>query len=83
LAEHLPGKARSLDEAEAAASLARGFPDKIVSEHIAKVIIGDAELTIELMDGSVLQQTLERVRHGNDAKLVIGSASAGNETQGN
>jgi DNA invertase Pin-like site-specific DNA recombinase len=84
LAEHMAGQARSFDEVEAAASLACGVTEqsKIVSEHFAKIVIGDAELTIELMDGSVLQRSLERVRHGNDAQLIIGSASAGNETQG-
>ena len=41
-------------------------------ELVRKVIIGDAELTIELADGSKLERSLDRVRHGNDAKLVVG-----------
>jgi hypothetical protein len=85
LAEHLTGNARSLEQAEAAASLARSLwaQPQLVSEHIAKVIIGDAELTIELRDGAVLQRSLNRIRHGNDAKLVIGNNSNADNTGGN
>jgi hypothetical protein len=83
LADHMAGQARSLDEVEAAASLSHGVPKEIVSEHIAKVVIGDAELTIELKDGAVVQRSLDRVRHGNDAKLVIGSGSPADDTRSN
>lgn len=78
-------QAQSFDEAEAAASLPRSGSgqSRLVSQHITKVVIGDAELTIELKDGAILQRSLDRVRHGNDAKLVIGSASAADETRGN
>jgi hypothetical protein len=78
LVEHTAGQARSFDEAEAAASLAQGRSEQsqLIREHITKVVIADAELTIELKDGAVLRRSLERVRHGNDAKLVIGIAGS-------
>ena len=39
----------------------------------------DAELTIELKDGTILQRSLERVRHGNDAQLINGSQALDDE----
>ena len=36
------------------------------------MIIGDAELTVELASGAKLHRSLERVRHGNDARLIVG-----------
>ncbi len=29
-------------------------------------------MTVQLIDGSKLKRSLERIRHGNDAKLVVG-----------
>lgn len=43
-----------------------------IIERVRKVIIGDGTLRIELKDGTTLDRSIERVRHGNDAKLVIG-----------
>ena len=43
-----------------------------VIERVRKVIIGDGRLTMQLNDGTTLDRSIERVRHGNDAKLVIG-----------
>ncbi|MDP9164168.1 MAG: hypothetical protein M3N06_08770, partial [Pseudomonadota bacterium] len=44
----------------------------LLIERVRKIVIGDAELTIELADGNTLRRSMERVRHGNDARLVIG-----------
>lgn len=40
------------------------------------MVIGDAELNIELADGHHLYRTIERVRHGYDAKLVMAQVTA-------
>ena len=45
-------------------------------EQVRKIVIGDAELTIELTNGLILRRSLERVRHGNDARLVVGGPDA-------
>ena len=45
---------------------------ELILAHLRKVIIGDAMITFELKDGTILERSSERVRHGNDAKLVIG-----------
>lgn len=44
----------------------------LIIERVRKVTIGDAMLTMALNDGAVLEQAIERIRHGNEAKLVIG-----------
>lgn len=41
-----------------------------------KIVVGDAELAIELTDGNTLRRSLERARHGNDARLIVGLAYA-------
>lgn len=81
LAEHQAGQVRSIDEAKVAATPAQsaGEERQLVCNHIRRVIIGDAELTLELKDGTILQRSLERVRHGNDAKLIIGSQAPDDE----
>jgi hypothetical protein len=38
------------------------------------VIIGDAELTMELVNGERLVHRMEQVRHGNHATLIVGPA---------
>lgn len=79
LAEHLITSVTSITDHERAVHLARVLGDgpsaarrDIVVEHVRKVIIGDAELIIELASGAKLHRSLERVRHGNDAKLIVG-----------
>jgi hypothetical protein len=37
--------------------------------------IGDACLTLLLNDGTTLERSVERVRHGNDATLIVGELS--------
>ena len=45
---------------------------ELIIERVRKVIIGDGTLTMQLNDGATLERSIERVRHGNDARLVIG-----------
>lgn len=35
-------------------------------------MIGDASLSLLLNDGTTHERSLERIRHGNDARLVVG-----------
>jgi DNA invertase Pin-like site-specific DNA recombinase len=79
LAGHLESEVASITDNERAVHLARVLRDgasdarrDIVVEHVRKVIIGDTELTIELASGAKLHRSLERVRHGNDARLIVG-----------
>ena len=75
LAGHVAGQVRSIDESEANLNSHQKADGsrQLISDHVSRVVLGDAELTIELKDGTVLQRSLERVRHGNDAKLIVGS----------
>ena len=45
---------------------------ELIIERVRKVVIGDGTLTMHLNDGTTFERTIERVRHGNDAKLVVG-----------
>src|SRR5437868_14479414 len=45
---------------------------ELIIERVRKVTIGDASLTLLLNDGTTLERSIERVRHGNDAKLIVG-----------
>lgn len=85
LAEHQAGQVRSIDEAVAADASAgsAGEQRQLVCKHVSRVIVGDGELTIELKNGAILQRSLERVRHGNDAKLIVGSLAPENDPAGN
>jgi site-specific DNA recombinase len=49
---------------------------ELIIERVRKVTIGDGTLTLQLNDGTTLQRSIERVRHGNDAKLVVGDSKA-------
>jgi site-specific DNA recombinase len=44
---------------------------ELMIERVRKVTIGDASLTLLLNDGTTLERTIERIRHGNDAKLIV------------
>jgi len=84
LVEHMAGQVRSMDEADAAAAMARsaGEQRQVVCDNARRVVLGDAELTIELKNGAILQRSLERVRHGNDAKLIVGGLTPDDEPAG-
>jgi len=81
LAQHLASRVTSVDgkaKADSLAAIVMGGPTeerrKLIVANIRKVIIGDAELTLELVGGEKLVRRLERVRYGNDAALIIGPA---------
>jgi site-specific DNA recombinase len=78
LSEHLTANVTSV-ESEGAAKLG-GTPAKELKmtflRHLRRVVIGDAELSLELTDGATINRALDRVRHGNDAKLLIGGIPA-------
>jgi len=44
----------------------------LVIERVRRVTIGDAKFSLLLNDGTTLDRSIERVRHGNDAKLIVG-----------
>jgi site-specific DNA recombinase len=89
IAEQLASQVTSIDEdAEAkrfASILCRGtYRERraLIVEHVRKVVIGDAELTIDFADGRQLQRTVERIRHGNDAKLILGQVTSSSQPKG-
>ena len=45
---------------------------ELIIERVRKVTIGEATLTLLLNDGTLLEKSIERVRHGNDVRLVVG-----------
>ena len=65
------------DEAKRLASILVGDDHRqrreLIIERVRKVTIGDGSLSLLLKDGTVHERSLERVRHGNDAKLVVGA----------
>ncbi|MHA6723156.1 recombinase family protein [Sphingomonas sp. RS2018] len=78
LADHIAKQVDCVDghiEAQRLAAVLRdGSQDDrrdLLVQHVRKVIIGDGQLIVHTADGSMLEQAFERVRHGNDAKLVI------------
>ena len=79
LAGHLAGQVSSIDDAAEATRLAaflRGDAHherrELIIERVRKVTIGDAKLSLLLNDGTTYERSLERIRHGNDAKLIVG-----------
>ena len=84
LAEHEAGQVCNIDEAVVADASAgsAGEQRQLVCKRISRVVVGDGELTIELKDGAILQRSLERVRHGNDAKLIVGSLAPRSDPAG-
>lgn len=81
LTEHLASQARSVDEVALAAVQPRDVNDqrRLLCKHIGRIVVADAQLSIELNDGAVLERSLERVRHGNDASLIVGTSPAEKE----
>ena len=44
----------------------------LILERVRKVTIGDGTMSMALHDGAMLERTIERIRHGNDARLIVG-----------
>jgi site-specific DNA recombinase len=89
IAEQLASQVTSIDEDAEAKRLAlvlrRGsYRERraLIVEHVRKVVIGDAELTVELADGRQVQRIIEHVRHGNDAKLILGQVTSSSQPKG-
>lgn len=79
LADHIASQADSIDAHEEAQCVAVILRDgshsdrrDLLVRHVRQVVIGDGQLTILTTDGPTLEQAFDRVRHGNDARLVIG-----------
>ncbi|WP_395001342.1 recombinase family protein [Sphingomonas sp.] len=66
------GQARARELAAVLTSSEHRQRRELIIERVRKVIIGDGTLTVALNDGTTLERSIERVRHGNDARLVIG-----------
>ena len=47
---------------------------ELIIERVRRVTVGDGMLSLLLNDGTTLERSIERVRHGNEARLVIGEA---------
>ncbi len=52
---------------------------ELILDRVRKVTIGDAMLSMLLNDGTTLERSIERVRHGNDAKLIVGELVVSDE----
>lgn len=83
LANHIAGQVSNLDAAAESARLAAVLTGddhrerrELVIERVRKVTIGDAAVSLELNDGTIHERSLERIRHGNDAKLIVGELAA-------
>ena len=83
LAAHITAQVNTIDgedEARRLASILAGDDHRqrreLIIERVRKVTIGDGSLCLLLNDGTVHQRSLERVRHGNDAKLIVGDLAA-------
>jgi DNA invertase Pin-like site-specific DNA recombinase len=83
VANHLARQVSNIDEREEAdrlaALLAAGAYHQrreLIIERIRKVTIGDATVTLLLNDGTTLEGSIERIRHGNDARLIVGELTA-------
>ena len=90
LATHLAGQVSSIEGAATARLLATSLTTggrrkcrELIIERVRKVTIGDGLLTTAMNDGAVLERTIERVRHGNDARLIVGERSDFGKTNTN
>ena len=86
LGKHLTNSIRSIDGPDATEVLRgenKGERRALILEHVRKIIVGDAKLTMEMADGKRLLRALERVRHGNDAKLIVGDLTPPARSLGN
>ena len=83
LAGHIALRVNTIDgerEAKRLASILAGDDHlqrrELIIERVRKVTIGDGSLSLLLNDGTMHQRSLERVRHGNDAKLIVGEVAS-------
>ncbi|MEO5611585.1 MAG: recombinase family protein, partial [Sphingomicrobium sp.] len=90
LAKHIVELVSSIDgdtEAKRLAALLAGADHRkkreLIIGRVRKVTIGDATLSLLLNDGTSLERSIERIRHGNDAKLVIGDIAIADQPKSN
>ena len=90
LAERCAGAVKSVeddvDAQQLMAILANGTEPQrrnLLLQHLRKVVVGDGELTIELIDGQLLHRSLDRVRHGNDVRLIVGELATQDKPKSN
>jgi DNA invertase Pin-like site-specific DNA recombinase len=83
VANHLVRQVSNIDEREEADRLASLLAAgayhqrrELIIERIRKVTIGDATVTLLLSDGTTLECSTERIRYGNDARLIVGELAA-------
>lgn len=88
LAERAAAQVGSVEDAAEAARLSAMLAGgnhrqrrQLILERVRKVTIGDATLTILLNDGTTLDRSMERIRHGNDAKLIVGDLATSDLTK--
>lgn len=86
LADQIAGQVSSVDgssEARQLAQILKGTDHRqrrgLIIERVRKVAIGDAKLSLLLNDGTTHERSLERIRHGNDAKLIVGDLVISND----
>jgi DNA invertase Pin-like site-specific DNA recombinase len=88
LAEHLQSQVSSIDDQQDALTAGAALTSKPTSERrqllrrfVKQVSVGDAELTIAMLSGEEIIRMIDRVRHGNDARLVIAEQRDGNDAR--
>ncbi len=86
LADHITGQVSSVDASSDARQLTEVLSGSDhrqrrgqIIERVRKITIGDASLSLLLNDGTVHERSLERIRHGNDAKLIVGEVVVSNK----
>ena len=79
LADHITGQVSSIDGSSEASQLGEVLAGtdhrqrrELIIERVRKVTIGDASVSLLLNHGTMHERSLERIRHGNDAKLIVG-----------
>ncbi len=48
---------------------------RILRSHVSRVTVGDGVLTLVLIDGREIKRAIAKLRHGNDARLLVGAHS--------
>ncbi len=90
LADHIAAQISSIDDerdAKRMASIVAGDDHRqrreLIIERVRKVTIGDGSLSLLRNDSTIHERSLERVRQGNDAKLVVGDLAAAEDPRRN
>ena len=52
---------------------------ELILKQVRKVTIGEAMLGMLLNEGTMLDRSIERIRHGNDATLIVGELVVSDE----